>query len=129
VTSARRWPLPSRSPNKRKTGEADRQLGARIRHRRRVLGLSLSQLSAKVGVSYQQLHKYETGVNRVPAPRLGQLAEVLGVELASLLKRSAALERAERDGARAHRMLQRQRAFLALPESMQAALVPALAKA
>lgn len=44
-----------------------------------MLGLSQQQLASLIGVTYQQAHKYETGVNRVSAGRLFRIAEALGV--------------------------------------------------
>jgi transcriptional regulator with XRE-family HTH domain len=45
----------------------DVQVGARIRLRRTVLGMSQEQLGEALGLSFQQVQKYETGVNRVRA--------------------------------------------------------------
>ena len=61
---------------------ADRHVGARIRERRVMLGLSQQQLAKMIGVTYQQAHKYERGVNRISAGRLYEIAVVLGVPIA-----------------------------------------------
>lgn len=58
---------------------ADRHVGARIRERRVMLGLSQQQLAQMIGVTYQQAHKYERGLNRISAGRLYEIAQVLGV--------------------------------------------------
>ena len=58
---------------------ADRHVGARIRERRGMMGLSQQQLSRMIGVTYQQAHKYERGLNRISAGRLFEIAQVLGV--------------------------------------------------
>ncbi len=58
---------------------ADRHVGARIRERRVMLGLSQQQLAQMIGVTYQQAHKYERGFNRISAGRLYDIALVLGV--------------------------------------------------
>ena len=58
---------------------ADRHVGARIRERRTMLGLSQQQLAQMIGVTYQQAHKYERGFNRISAGRLYDIALVLGV--------------------------------------------------
>ena len=78
-------PLPDRStPNPERVQsraiEADRHVGLRIRERRIMLGLSQQQLAQMIGVTYQQAHKYEAGVNRISAGRLGAIARALGVE-------------------------------------------------
>jgi transcriptional regulator with XRE-family HTH domain len=61
--------------------DVDRHVGARIRARRIMLGLSQQQMAELVGVTYQQAHKYEKGINRVAAGRLYGIAQALGVEV------------------------------------------------
>lgn len=63
------------------TAAIDRHVGARIRERRILLGLTQQQLAGLIGVTYQQAHKYERGVNRVSAGRLFQIANVLSVPM------------------------------------------------
>jgi transcriptional regulator with XRE-family HTH domain len=62
-----------------RTQDIDRHVGARIRERRIMLGLTQQQLADLIGVTYQQAHKYERGINRVSAGRLFEVAQVLGV--------------------------------------------------
>jgi transcriptional regulator with XRE-family HTH domain len=57
----------------------DRHVGARIRMQRMVSGLSQGALGEAVGVTFQQVQKYEKGTNRVVASRLQQIADVLKV--------------------------------------------------
>lgn len=64
-----------------KAGLADRYVGSRIRERRLMLGLSQQQLAQMIGVTYQQAHKYERGINRISAGRLYEIAQVLGVPI------------------------------------------------
>ena len=59
--------------------EIDSYVGARIRGRRTMLGLTQQQLGSMIGVTYQQAHKYEHGVNRISAGRLFEIAEALDV--------------------------------------------------
>jgi transcriptional regulator with XRE-family HTH domain len=54
----------------------------RIRQRRIMLGLTQQQMAELIGVTYQQAHKYETGINRISAGRLYQIAQALGVDIA-----------------------------------------------
>ncbi len=56
----------------------DRHVGIRIRERRTMLGLSQQQLARRVGVTYQQAHKYERGLNRISAGRLHEIALAAG---------------------------------------------------
>jgi transcriptional regulator with XRE-family HTH domain len=62
-----------------RTQDVDRHVGARIRERRIMLGLTQQQLADLIGVTYQQAHKYERGINRVSAGRLFEVAQVLSV--------------------------------------------------
>lgn len=57
----------------------DTHVGARIRMRRSVLGLSQEKLAEELGITFQQVQKYERGLNRVGASRLWDLSQVLGV--------------------------------------------------
>ena len=58
--------------------DVDAYVGARIGLRRSALGLSQSALAQRIGVSFQQVQKYETGQNRISASRLHRVAHVLG---------------------------------------------------
>jgi transcriptional regulator with XRE-family HTH domain len=57
----------------------DIHVGKRIRMRRKILGLSQDDLGKAVGVTFQQVQKYERGTNRVGSSRLYELSKVLGV--------------------------------------------------
>jgi transcriptional regulator with XRE-family HTH domain len=59
--------------------DADRFVGLRVRERRIMLGLSQQQMADMIGVTYQQTHKYERGINRISAGRLFDIAKVLKV--------------------------------------------------
>ncbi|MCL2716751.1 MAG: helix-turn-helix domain-containing protein [Alphaproteobacteria bacterium] len=63
----------------RSAGKSDVELGKRIRLRRVELKISQAELGKKLGVSFQQVQKYEKGVNRVGASRLQQIAATLDV--------------------------------------------------
>ena len=62
----------------------DVYVGARLRMRRTMLGMSQSRLGELLGVTFQQVQKYEKGANRVGASRLTQIADVLGVPIPTL---------------------------------------------
>ncbi|MCW9045252.1 MAG: helix-turn-helix transcriptional regulator [Alphaproteobacteria bacterium] len=64
--------------NKKKTISIDHHVGARIRERRVSLNLSQQELAKLIGVTFQQAHKYEKGINRVSAGRLFDIAKCLG---------------------------------------------------
>jgi transcriptional regulator with XRE-family HTH domain len=57
----------------------DRHVGSRVRMRRMMLGLSQEKLGEDCGITFQQIQKYEKGVNRIGASRLAQIAELLQV--------------------------------------------------
>lgn len=73
------------SETKRKTkGTADiidKHVGLRIRNRRTLMGLSQEKLADSVGVTFQQVQKYERGTNRVSASRLYKFSKILGVSI------------------------------------------------
>jgi transcriptional regulator with XRE-family HTH domain len=62
--------------------EIDRHVGARLRLRRRNLGMTEENLAVAVGLTFQQIREYEAGQTRVPAPRLYDLARALTVSIA-----------------------------------------------
>ena len=63
----------------RKSDGVDKHVGERVRLRRLVLKMSQIELGGKIGVTFQQLQKYEKGANRIGASRLYQLSQVLDV--------------------------------------------------
>src|SRR5437762_7755081 len=72
----------SRRPGRRKSEAPhpiDVHVGSRVRLRRQMLGLSQEQLGAELGLTFQQVQKYERGANRIGASRLYQVSQVLDV--------------------------------------------------
>ncbi|MFM1813749.1 MAG: hypothetical protein RLZ98_444 [Pseudomonadota bacterium] len=63
----------------RRANPIDVHVGSRVRLRRMILGMSQEKLAEKLGLTFQQVQKYEKGINRVGASRLFELANVLGV--------------------------------------------------
>ena len=57
----------------------DKHVGARVRARRMMLGMSQGKLGDALGLTFQQVQKYEKGTNRIGASRLQQIAEILQV--------------------------------------------------
>ena len=62
-------------------GTIDLHVASRVRERRIVLGISQRELATALGLTFQQLYKYEQGKNRISAGRLYELGRVLGVPL------------------------------------------------
>ncbi len=61
--------------------DIDKHVGARVRERRQLLGLSLEAMARLINVTYQQTQKYETGGSRIAAARLYVIAQALGVDV------------------------------------------------
>lgn len=71
--------MKKRSPN-----AADTEVGESIRAHRLIAGMSQTDLANQLGVSFQQVQKYEKGVNRVGAGRLPLIAEIFNVPISAL---------------------------------------------
>jgi transcriptional regulator with XRE-family HTH domain len=71
----------------RTPGAVDKYIGARMRDIRLSFNMSQADLAEKLGVTFQQVQKYEKGANRVSAARLFDICEALGVSLASMFQR------------------------------------------
>jgi len=63
---------------------ADKYVGSRVRMRRIMLGMSQEKLGEALGLTFQQVQKYEKGTNRVGASRLQQISEILQVPVSFL---------------------------------------------
>ena len=66
----------TKSPN-----PVDRHVGSRVRMRRMLVGMSQEKLGEALGITFQQIQKYEKGTNRIGASRLHQIARVLSVPI------------------------------------------------
>jgi transcriptional regulator with XRE-family HTH domain len=71
---------------KRRPNSADTQIGQSIRAHRLIAGMSQSELAEQLGVSFQQVQKYEKAANRVGAGRLPQIAEIFNIPISALFK-------------------------------------------
>lgn len=67
--------------NVRRPNPMDVHVGSRVRLRRILLGMSQEKLGERLGLTFQQIQKYEKGVNRIGASRLFDMARVLGVQI------------------------------------------------
>ena len=63
-----------------------REIGLKVRARRNELGLTQTNLAHRIGVSQQQINKYESGIGRIPAEQLMKLCQTLRIELSSLYR-------------------------------------------
>ena len=80
----------------------DVQLGATVKARREALRITQAELAEQIGVTFQQVQKYERGVNRISASRLVRIAQVLDTTAAELLGEGEQLS----EVAGAHALLQ-----------------------
>jgi transcriptional regulator with XRE-family HTH domain len=69
-------PVTKKSPN-----PIDRHVGSKVRMRRMLIGMSQEKLGGALGLTFQQVQKYEKGTNRIGASRLHRIANVLGVPI------------------------------------------------
>ncbi len=97
----------------------DAHVGKRIRHRRWMVGMTQQQLADKVGIKFQQIQKYETGMNRVSASRLWDIAESLDVTIAFFfdgLSDAEGAPKATQDMLADKEALELVRSYYAIPE-------------
>jgi transcriptional regulator with XRE-family HTH domain len=67
----------------------NKNIGEKLRHVRRYLGLSQMDLAEKVGISFQQIQKYEKGITNISVARLRQVSEALGTHIGVFLEPEA----------------------------------------
>jgi transcriptional regulator with XRE-family HTH domain len=121
VTTANPSPAGAIKRGRSDTQSVDRHIAARLRERRTMLGLTLQQVAGRLGITYQQLYKYEKGVNRLSVGRLHALARALGVDVGYFYEGLGSGEPA-RPTARQGQMLELARSFAVLPQRQQEAL-------
>jgi transcriptional regulator with XRE-family HTH domain len=73
---------PLQLPRKKVPNLTDRHVGSRMRMRRLMLAMSQEKLAAALGLTFQQVQKYERGANRIGASRLQQMSHILQVPVA-----------------------------------------------
>jgi transcriptional regulator with XRE-family HTH domain len=72
----------SQLPRKKAPNPTDQHVGSRVRMRRMMLAMSQGKLGAALGLTFQQVQKYEKGTNRIGASRLQQISDILRVPVA-----------------------------------------------
>jgi transcriptional regulator with XRE-family HTH domain len=101
----------------------DIHVGKRVRHRRWMLGVTQQQLAEQVGIKFQQIQKYETGMNRISASRLWDIAEVLQVPISfffeGLEKDEAVPDTTQGDLMADKEALELVRSYYAIPEAQR----------
>ena len=109
-------------PGRSRAQDIDRYVGARMRERRIMLGLTQQQMAELIGVTYQQAHKYEKGINRIAGGRLYQTAQALGVEVGYFYEGMADQGTKVPSTPQQRLLLELARSFLGLSRKQQEAL-------
>ncbi len=74
MAKRKRWTIKERGPH-----PTDAHVGSQVRMRRTMLGMSQEKLGAAISLTFQQVQKYESGMNRIGSSRLFELSKVLDV--------------------------------------------------
>ena len=90
--------LSDEQPVKKLPNPIDKHVGSRVRMRRVLIGMSQERLGGALGLTFQQVQKYEKGTNRIGASRLQQIAGVLSVPPAFFFEDMPASEGAPTEG-------------------------------
>ncbi len=119
---------PSEGAARPRAQEVDRHVGARMRERRIMLGLTQQQMAELIGVTYQQAHKYEKGINRIAAGRLFTIAQALGVDVGYFFDGMDS-ERAFKPTPQQRMLLELARNFISMPSRKHQEAICNLARA
>jgi transcriptional regulator with XRE-family HTH domain len=117
-------PVPRRS----RAQDVDRHVGARMRERRVMLRLTQQQIAELIGVTYQQAHKYEKGINRVAAGRLYNTAQALGVDVSYFFE-GLGSDKTFSGTPQQRLLLELARTFISIPERRHQDAICSLARA
>jgi transcriptional regulator with XRE-family HTH domain len=109
--------------------DTDRHIGARLRERRIMLGLTQQGLAELIGVTYQQAHKYEKGINRIAGGRLYTIAKALGVEVGFFYDGIESEPGAFAPSSKQRLLLELNRSFVAIGSRQRQEAICSLAKA
>jgi transcriptional regulator with XRE-family HTH domain len=115
-------------PQSQRATTVDKYVGLRIRERRVMMGLSQQQLARIIGVTYQQEHKYERGLNRISAGRLFAIAQALATEPAWFFEGMSAEHAAGEVPPRQRMQLELMRNFALIQDEGQQQAISAVAR-
>lgn len=99
-----------------KMAMVDKYIGAQLRKIRAQRGYTQETLGLALGISHQQVQKYETGANRLPATRLMEIAKLLGVVFADFFPSEADLKADTEHGGTKRSIIRHVTVFEALPK-------------
>lgn len=110
----------SRAPQKRTRGtptDVDKHVGKRLKIRRNLMGMSQDDLAQEIGVTFQQIQKYEHGTNRISAGKLYEFADIMNVGIGFFFEGLDQLFSPEHTGKADHVSDQAQQGFTKKDES------------
>jgi len=119
---------PKRRGVRSRAQDIDRHVGSRIRERRIMLGLTQQEMADLIGVTYQQAHKYERGINRISAGRLFAVAQILSVDVSHFFEGLGDVGGPD-PTPKQRMLLELARSFIALPSRRHQEALCALARA
>jgi transcriptional regulator with XRE-family HTH domain len=122
-------PTTNPGPGRSRAQDVDRHVGARMRERRIMLGLTQQQMAELIGVTYQQAHKYEKGINRVAAGRLYNIAQALGVDVGYFFEGLHGGDQAFKATPQQRMLLELARNFISIPTRKHQEAICSLARA
>ena len=119
----------SDEPRRSRPQDVDRHVGIRMRERRIMLGLTQQQMAELIGVTYQQAHKYEKGINRIAGGRLYQIAQALGVDVGYFYDGLGGNGASFKPSQQQRLLLELARGFIALPSRKHQEAICSLVRA
>jgi len=105
--------------SKKGPNPTDIHVGSRIRLRRNLLGMSQEKLGEQLGITFQQIQKYEKGTNRVGASRLQAIATILGVPVSFFFENAPGAAKEGAGGAGSDLLAASAIEFCTSPEGLQ----------
>lgn len=105
--------------NKKKPNPIDIHVGSRIRLRRNMLGMSQEKLGENLGITFQQIQKYEKGTNRVGASRLQAIASIMSVPVSFFFEDAPGQDGIPRGGFAEDNAMALAAEFCSTPEGLQ----------
>lgn len=126
---AQKKPEPEFGRGSGKLDPVDVQLGARVRKLRIMAGISQDQVAQKIGLTFQQIQKYERGTNRISVATLLRLCDALGVSAAVVIAELAGQSETAEAPPKPRKSLSASRALLNVQSEPVRAAVIALLKA
>ncbi|MBL6081651.1 helix-turn-helix domain-containing protein [Belnapia sp. T18] len=115
-------------PQSQRATMMDKHVGQRIRERRLAMGLSQQQLARIIGITYQQAHKYERGLNRISAGRLFSVAQALATEPAWFFDGLTADDAVEKLPSRQRMQIELMRNFASIKDEKQQEALSSMAR-